>query len=99
MPGSLGVEAILEAMQVFALQQDLGRELQNPRFDLVPDQTMDWKYRGQILQKTKMMKLEVHLTRIERFASEVRVMGEASLWADRIRIYELKNVGIRLVEG
>jgi len=27
------------------------------------------------------------------------VMGEASLWADRIRIYELKNVGIRLVEG
>lgn len=99
MPGSLGVEAILEAMQVFALQQDLGRELQNPRFDLVPDQTMDWKYRGQILQKTKIMKLEVHLTRIERTTSEVRVMGDASLWADRIRIYELKNVGIRLVEG
>jgi len=99
MPGSLGVEAILEAMQVFMLQQDLGHDLQNPRFALAPDQTMDWKYRGQILQKTKMMKLEVHLTRIERSGSEVLVMGDASLWADRIRIYELKNVGIRLVEG
>jgi hypothetical protein len=86
-------------MQVFVLQQDLGKDFKNPRFDLVQGQMMEWKYRGQILQKTGMMKLEVHLTRIERTPSEVRVMGDASLWADRIRIYELKNVGIRLVEG
>ena len=99
MPGSLGVEAILEAMQVFALQQDLGRGFANPRFDLVPRQTMTWKYRGQILQATKMMKLEVHLTRLERSAHQVLLLGDASLWADRIRIYELKDAGIRLVEG
>ncbi len=99
MPGSLGVEAILEAMQVFALDQDLGRDLVNPRFDLVPGHLMSWKYRGQILQTAKMMKLEVHLTRLERSAGQVLVMGDASLWADRIRIYEIKDAGIRLVEG
>jgi 3-hydroxymyristoyl/3-hydroxydecanoyl-(acyl carrier protein) dehydratase len=99
MPGSLGVEAILEAMQAFALDQDLGRELRNPRFDLVPGRSMTWKYRGQILQSARMMKLEVHLTRLERSAGQVLILGDASLWADRIRIYELKDAGIRLVEG
>jgi len=99
MPGSLGVEAILEAMQVFALNQDLGRDLKNPHFDLAPGHLMSWKYRGQILQSAKMMKLEVHLTRLERSAGQVLLMGDASLWADRIRIYEIKNAGIRLVEG
>jgi len=99
MPGSLGVEAILEALQAFALQQDLGQGLTNPHFELVPGEAMEWKYRGQILQSHKMMKLEVHLTRLESTPGQVLLMGNASLWADRIRIYELKNTGIRLVEG
>ena len=32
MPGSLGVEAILQAMQTFALQQDLGKDFVSPKF-------------------------------------------------------------------
>jgi hypothetical protein len=60
---------------------------------------MSWKYRGQILQSAKMMKIEVHLTRVERSVGQVLLMGDASLWADRIRIYEIKDAGIRLVEG
>ena len=99
MPGSLGVEAIIEAMQAFVLDQNLGEGMKNPRFDLVPGQVMSWKYRGQILQTAKVMKLEVHLTRVEKSAGQALVMGDASLWADRIRIYEIKDAGIRLVEG
>ncbi len=99
MPGSLGVEAMLEAMQAYALAEDLGREFRSPRFDLVPDHTIAWKYRGQILPTHKMMKLEVHLTRIERSAGQALLMGDASLWADGIRIYEVKGAAIRIVEG
>jgi 3-hydroxymyristoyl/3-hydroxydecanoyl-(acyl carrier protein) dehydratase len=99
MPGSLGVEAILEAMQVYALQQDLGKSLATPCFDLVPGNVMSWKYRGQILQSNKIMKVEVHLASVEKMGDQVVLSGEASLWADRIRIYELKNVAIRLREG
>ncbi len=99
MPGSLGVEAILEAMQVYCLQQDLGKGFVSPRFSLVPGNNTTWKYRGQILQSNQLMKLEVHLTRIERDSEQVVVTGDASLWADRIRIYELKDAAIRLVEG
>jgi 3-hydroxymyristoyl/3-hydroxydecanoyl-(acyl carrier protein) dehydratase len=99
MPGSLGVEAILEAMQAFALQMDLGRDFRSPRFDLVSEHTIGWKYRGQILPTHKMMKLEVQLTRSERQVGQVLLVGDASLWADGIRIYEVKDAAIRLVEG
>ena len=99
MPGSLGVEAILEAMQAFALEQDVGRSFRSPRFDLAPLHTIAWKYRGQILPTHKMMKLEVHLTRIERLVDQVLLVGDASLWADGIRIYEVKDAAVRLVEG
>ena len=99
MPGSLGVEAILEAIQAFALAQDLGRELRSPHFELVQEHTMLWKYRGQILPTNKMMKVEVHLTKVERSTSQVLIMGDASLWADGVRIYEVMDVAIRLLEG
>jgi 3-hydroxymyristoyl/3-hydroxydecanoyl-(acyl carrier protein) dehydratase len=99
MPGSLGVEAILEAMQLFALQNDLGKSFVSPCFDLVPGNEMSWKYRGQILQSHKIMKVEVHLVRVEKMGDQVVLTGDASLWADRIRIYEIKNIAIRLREG
>ena len=99
MPGSLGVEAILEAIQAFALAQDIGRELRSPHFDLVPEHTILWKYRGQILPTHKMMKVEVHLTKVERSTNQVLLMGDASLWADGVRIYEVMDVAMRLLEG
>jgi 3-hydroxymyristoyl/3-hydroxydecanoyl-(acyl carrier protein) dehydratase len=30
MPGSLGIEAMLQAMQVYALEMDLGKHLKSP---------------------------------------------------------------------
>jgi hypothetical protein len=99
MPGSLGVEAILEAIQLLALDQDLGRDLNSPRFDLAPDLPMTWKYRGQILRSTGVMSLEAALTGIERSAGQVLITANASLWADRSRIYEVKGAAVRLVEG
>ncbi len=99
MPGSLGVEAIIEAVQAFALAQDLGAGFRSPRFDQLPGHTIVWKYRGQILPAHKMMKLEVHMKRIERTSRQVLLIGDASLWADGIRIYEVRDVAVRLVEA
>jgi 3-hydroxymyristoyl/3-hydroxydecanoyl-(acyl carrier protein) dehydratase len=99
MPGSLGVEAILEAMQVFALQKNLGRAFHSPQFGLAENQNMVWKYRGQILQSHKQMKLEVNITRIQETPEQVTVEGDASLWADTMRIYEVKNAAICIRES
>jgi len=99
MPGSLGVEAMLQAMQVYAIQQDLGSSFMSPRFDLRINQPVIWKYRGQILPTHKQMKLEINITRVERKAEQVIIEGDASLWADTVRIYEVKQLAVCVQEA
>lgn len=99
MPGSLGVEAILQALQVYALKTGLGRSFRSPRFGLPLDRWLEWKYRGQIIPAHAMMKIEVHLRGVERVASQVILHADASLWADHMRIYEVKDAAISLQEG
>ncbi len=101
MPGSLGVEAILQAMQVYALQLDLGKHLKSPRFAQVIEHEIVWKYRGQIPQPdvSTDMYLEVHLSKVEIGTDKVTLIGDASLWKPKLRIYEVKNVAVCLVNG
>lgn len=98
MPGSLGVEAILQAMQIWALDNDLGKSFINPRFthDLT---TVKWKYRGQIIPDNKVMSLDVHISRVERRDNILTIFADASLYKDGLRIYELFNAQIALTEA
>ena len=99
MPGSLGVEAILEAIRIYALSTGLGSHFTAPRFELVDQLEFNWKYRGQILSSVKKMMLEVKIQRVEEDGNGLRIMGDASLWADRIRIYEVKQAGLSITKG
>ncbi|MCW8996256.1 MAG: 3-hydroxyacyl-[acyl-carrier-protein] dehydratase FabA, partial [Psychromonas sp.] len=71
MPGSLGVEAIIELLQSYALKNDLGAQFTNPRF-IAPLTNVLWKYRGQITPLNKQMSLDVHITNITSDKNEVR---------------------------
>jgi acyl transferase domain-containing protein/3-hydroxymyristoyl/3-hydroxydecanoyl-(acyl carrier protein) dehydratase len=97
MPGSLGVEAIIEIMQVWALKNDLGAELKNPRFSQILS-TIVWKYRGQIIPTNKVMSLDVHITDVRKAPGRAIVIGNANLWKDGLRIYEVKDIAICLEE-
>ncbi|MDR3573810.1 MAG: hypothetical protein P4L50_08115 [Anaerolineaceae bacterium] len=99
MPGSLGVEAMLQALQVYAIQQNLGSQFKTPHFDLRINQPLIWKYRGQILPSHKQMKIEITVTKIERKPERVTIEGDASLWADTVRIYDVKHASICIEEG
>jgi 3-hydroxymyristoyl/3-hydroxydecanoyl-(acyl carrier protein) dehydratase len=46
MPGSLGVEAMLQAIKIYAMDAQLGQGLQSPRFGQPANNCMIWKYRG-----------------------------------------------------
>ncbi|MCP4989608.1 MAG: beta-hydroxydecanoyl-ACP dehydratase, partial [Colwellia sp.] len=98
MPGSLGVEAIIELMQTYALENDLGKDFVNPRF-IAPTTLVKWKYRGQITPLNKQMSLDVHITDIIREDGEVRLVGDANLSKDGLRIYEVKDIVLSLVEA
>ena len=99
MPGSLGVESILQAMQVYALQQDLGKEFKNPKFTQLPNHKTVWKYRGQILLPVKKMRLEVHIKTAEMRDGIFTLTADAYLWSEDMRIYRVTDLGLGIEEA
>jgi 3-hydroxymyristoyl/3-hydroxydecanoyl-(acyl carrier protein) dehydratase len=99
MPGSLGVEAILQAMQTFALQQDLGKDFVNPKFVQVQQHTTNWKYRGQILLGVENMHCEVHFKTIEKRGQQLVIIGDAYLWNEQTRIYQVTDLALGIEEA
>jgi len=98
MPGSLGVEAIIQSMQVYALENDLGAALTNPMFSTILSK-VKWKYRGQINPLNIKMSLDVHITDIQHNDGEVVIIGNANLSKDGLRIYEVADIAICLKEA
>jgi hypothetical protein len=97
-PGSFGVETVLQAMQEWMLDAGLGAELVNPRFVLPVGARLDWKYRGQFIPTDGDITLEVHVKSVERRPGRVRVVGDASMWKPTMRIYALNGVAVELRE-
>ena len=97
MPGSLGVEAIIELLQTYALKNDLGAQFKNPRFS-TPLTKVLWKYRGQITPLNKQMSVDVHITQIIKTDHEVRLVGNANLSKDGLRIYSVQDIVLSIIE-
>ena len=88
MPGSLGIETIAQAAKIFAANH-FGK---NSRISLAPGQELVWKYRGQVLQQNKQMQVEIHFHEIISKGKKHYLSGDASLWADDLRIYGVQNL-------
>ena len=99
MPGSLGVEAMLQALQAYAIHNDLGRDFRSPRFIQTENHTTVWKYRGQIVPENKDMALELHIKNIETAPGRITLHAEASLWKENMRIYEVNTLALSIVES
>ncbi|MFG2791826.1 beta-ketoacyl synthase N-terminal-like domain-containing protein [Streptomyces sp. NPDC048419] len=96
MPGSLGVEAVLQAMRLFVLEENLADGMRNPHFAMATDVEMSWKYRGQILRHDKELFFDVHVKEVRREDGRLLVIGDADLWKPGLRIYELTDVAIEV---
>lgn len=95
MPGSLGVEAILQALKLFALQQKLGDNFRSPRFIHQPGLTK-WLYRGQITPDNETMTLEVHIKNIMKTPARIVITADANLWKNGLRIYEIQDAAVAI---
>ncbi|MFC3187797.1 beta-ketoacyl synthase N-terminal-like domain-containing protein [Shewanella intestini] len=98
MPGSLGVEAIIELMQTYAISKDLGKGFTNPKFGQILSD-IKWKYRGQINPLNKQMSLDVHISAIKDENGKRIIVGDANLSKDGLRIYEVKDIAICIEEA
>ena len=99
MPGSLGVEAMLQALQAYMLHTGLGRDFRSPRFAQVAGHNIVWKYRGQVVPDNHDLSLEIHISKIETTPGQITIFGEASLWKENLRIYEVKPLALMVVDA
>lgn len=93
MPGSLGVEAIFLALQAYA--RSVYPDLPG-RWAPATGTPLNWKYRGQVLQQHRGLQVEIHLRPPAQNTPSISLSGDASLWVDGDRIYEIKQAGISL---
>ena len=97
-PGSLGVESVIQAMQEWLLDSGHADGLRDPGFVLPAGLPFSWKYRGQFLPTDGTSTLEVHIKDVRRKPGRVRVVGDASVWKPGLRIYELTDIAVELRE-
>ncbi|WP_329213752.1 hypothetical protein OG352_02300 [Streptomyces sp. NBC_01485] len=96
MPGSLGIEAVLQALRLFVLEQNLAEGMPRPRFAMATDVETAWKYRGQILRDDRELFFDVHVKEVRREADRLLLIADADLWKPGLRIYELTDVAIEV---
>ena len=93
-PGSLGLEAIMQTLEYYAVHHGYDQGLANPHFEYV--EAIDFKYRGMVFPTTKRMETEIEIKEVVRDASGVTIRAKASLWADGLRIYTMDRVALRI---
>jgi len=96
-PGSLGIEAMLQAMQ-FAMIE-LGQAEDGARFEAIAtERDHVWKYRGQVVPKNALIGTTLEV--VERGEDELGayMLADCHLWVDGKRIYEAKKLGMRAVK-
>ncbi|MGQ4599372.1 beta-hydroxydecanoyl-ACP dehydratase [Nocardia sp. R6R-6] len=97
-PGSLGVESVIHAIQEWMLDAGLADAIGDPVFRIPADRPFSWRYRGQFLPTDGTVELEVHLKEIHRGSSGVTVVADGSLWKPGLRIYELNDLAVELAD-
>ncbi|MDA1360933.1 hypothetical protein O1R50_14980 [Glycomyces luteolus] len=99
MPGSLGVEMLLQAVQACGTAAGLTASMPNPCFAPAPGPELSWKYRGQVLRSHDQVQAEVHLRGVEREPDRIRIHADGSLYSDGLRIYQVDGMCLELGEG
>lgn len=91
MPGSLGIEATVQAFK--AAVHSIAKS--GKPVTLATDTGFKWKYRGQVLQNHREMQVEINILNQQIKNKTTVFTGNANLWADDIRIYEIKNLAVQ----
>ena len=99
MPGSLGLEAMLQTLQAFMLLEGLHGSMMAPRFEAqAVGVAITWKYRGQVTPASRLVVIDLAIKRIVPERTGVVVTADGALFVDGTRIYDVRDLAMRLVE-
>ena len=96
-PGSLGLEALVQALQFYVIHYGLAEGIPEPVFVLASP--LVWKYRGQVLPTNRRIGMEVRVTKLERTGRTLAIRAEGWLFVDTVRIYHFSDFGLEVVSG
>lgn len=97
-PGSLGLEAMLQVLQMAMAESGMAQGVSNPRFESIGlDLPLTWKYRGQVVPTARTVVVEVELTASGVDDRGPYAVADAWLWVDGMRIYGAQGLGMRIV--
>ena len=98
MPGSLGLEALLQLMKLYCRER-FGRLVETHRFEAMAlNRPHRWQYRGQIIPTNSRMMVQAAITHVEEGPSPM-VVADGLLAVDGRAIYSMKDFALRLVPG
>jgi acyl transferase domain-containing protein/3-hydroxymyristoyl/3-hydroxydecanoyl-(acyl carrier protein) dehydratase/1-acyl-sn-glycerol-3-phosphate acyltransferase len=99
-PGSLGIEALVQLLQFAMMERGMAEGIENARFEPVAlDKPTIWKYRGQVVPTNKRITSEIEIIEVGEDARGRFATADASLWVDGKRIYQARQLSMRIVPG
>lgn len=96
MPGSLGVEAVMQGLQTYVMATDLAAGMGEVEFALAIDVDFSWSYRGQILRGDDRMEFELDVKEVRDIPRGLLVIADANVYKPGMRIYHLTNVALEV---
>ena len=99
-PGSLGLDALLQTLLRCIVLKGLTRDMRQPQVRyIVPEQPINWSYRGQVTPSARRVTLVVEIESIDQQRAGFVVKASGSLWRDELRIYEAENLSIGISDN
>jgi len=99
-PGSLGVEAMCQLLQWYLIERGMAADVPRPRFEPVLNgHQLTWKYRGQVVPANERITIEMEVTEVAEDERGRYAIATAWLWVDGLRIYQVRDLGMRVVSG
>ena len=97
-PGSLGIEAMIQLLQVFMLKSDMHAGIERAKFEPIAlDAPLKWKYRGQVVPGSDVIRTTIEIVETGSDERGPYAFADASLWVDGKRIYQAERLGLRIV--
>ncbi|MCF6249433.1 MAG: SDR family NAD(P)-dependent oxidoreductase, partial [Desulfobacula sp.] len=89
-PGSLGVESFLQLVRFFLLKKfDIDPDIYQA--SILPGNTHQWSYRGQIIPKNKTIEVHAHIKGVTHEDDIYAATADGALVVDGICIYEMQD--------
>jgi len=99
MPGSLGLEAVIQGMYFLLKNMQVNRQSRLPLVSFSGNKSFAWKYRGQVTPASRLLQFETHLKLPDSTRGDTSLSCDAEFWVDGVRIYAFRDIRMSLEKG